>query len=516
VKADLLVAGAGPAGLALALQAHDHGAAVRIVDRRPEADRPSRALIMHARTLEVLRPLGVTGALLARGDLAPAVDLRLGSRTVRVRFGGLALPDTAFPHLTLVRQMDVERVLAGALDARGVRVEYGTELAGVRDGPGEVQAFLRSPAGPRQARFSFVAGCDGPASIVRAQAGLGWAGRTYPVEIVLADAELDGGLAGGLAGDAAQVVAGRGGLLFAFRLGEQATWRLLGTRPVTPGGGAPGSFGPPVPAASLQELIDAAGLDARITRLAWSARVAVQRRMASRFQRGRLFLAGDAAHAYSPATGQGMNAALQDAANLGWKLAFAVAGPGDGPLLRSYDRERRPVARQLLALTNLAFWAEAGPGPVPSVLRARLAPLAAPLVPALARGRPAATVIRLLSQLNASYRGSPLSVEGTPRRPGGPRAGDRLPDRLVRADGRSVRLHELTGRPGVHILLDRDAVRPAALAPGRFVSVHRLASAPGHGVTVVRPDGYIGFRSATAEAGQIAAWLARAGAASAG
>ena len=133
----------------------------------------------------------------------------------------------------------------------------------------------------------------------------------------------------------------------------------------------------------------------------------VQRRLASRFRRGRLCLAGEAAHAFSPATGQGMNAAIQDAANLGWKLAFASArnrSPGDGPLLDSYDRERRPVARQLLGLTNLAFWAEAGPGAVPSALRARLAPLAAPLVPALTRGRPAASGIRLLSQLNVSYR----------------------------------------------------------------------------------------------------------------
>ena len=93
---------------------------VRVVDRRPEAVRPSRALILHARTLEVLRPLGVTPALLARADTAPAADLRLGARVVRVRFGDLALPDTAFPHLTLVRQMDVERVLArGAGRARG-------------------------------------------------------------------------------------------------------------------------------------------------------------------------------------------------------------------------------------------------------------------------------------------------------------------------------------------------------------------------------------------------------------
>src|SRR5207237_8993227 len=120
--------------------------------------------------------------------------------------------------------------------------------------------------------------------------------------------------------------------------------------------------------------------------------------------------------------GQGMSAAMQDGARLGWKRAFAAArnrSPGDGPLLDSYDRERRPVARQLLALTNLAFWAEAGTGPVPSALRARLAPLAAPLVPALTRGRPAAAGIRLLSQLNVSYRDSPLPVEGPPPGRGG-------------------------------------------------------------------------------------------------
>jgi 2-polyprenyl-6-methoxyphenol hydroxylase-like FAD-dependent oxidoreductase len=146
LTADILVAGAGPAGLALALQAHDHGAIVRVVERRPVAVRPSRALILHVGTLEVLRPLGVTQALLGRADTAPAADLRLGARVVRVRFGDLALPDTAFAHLTLVRQMDVERVLAQALAEREVEVERGTELAEVHDEPGGVRAVLRMPS----------------------------------------------------------------------------------------------------------------------------------------------------------------------------------------------------------------------------------------------------------------------------------------------------------------------------------------------------------------------------------
>ena len=437
---DILVAGAGPAGLALALQAHAHGALVRVIDRRPEAVRPSRALILHARTLEVLRPLGVTRALLARADITPAADLRLGSRVIRVTFGDLALPDTAFPHLSLVRQMDVERVLAQALADRGMKVERGTELASVHQEPGGVRAVLRSPAGAEEARFGFAVGCDGPASTVRAQAGLGWTGRLYPVEIVLADAELDGDLAD----DAAQVVAGRGGLLFAFRLGERATWRLLATRPAPSERVVPGSFGPPVSVTDLQALIDAAGLNARVTGLVWSARVGVQRRVADRFRRGRLFLAGEAAHAYSPATGQGMNAAIQDAANLGWKLAFAAARPG-GPLLDSYDRERRPVARQLLAMTNLAFWAEAGIGPVPSAFRARLAPLAAPLLPALAAAPP-------------GRRGDPAGVA----------AGRELPRQPAVGGGDTAPTWRSPGRgPAARPARPRGRAEPPAARPAR-------------------------------------------------
>ena len=462
-RTGILVAGAGPAGLALALQAHDHGADVRIIDRRPEAFRPSRALIMHSRTLEVLRPLAVTPALLARADIAPGADLHLGSRVVRVRLADLALPDTAFPHLTLIRQMDVEAVLTRALADRGVVVERGTELARVRDGPDGVRAVLRSPARAEEALFGFVAGCDGPASTVRAQAGIGWPGGTYAVEVVLADAELDADLASGTA----HVVAGRQGLLFAFPLGERAAWRLLATRPAGADQLPPGQPGPAVHAAELQALVDQADLSAKITSLAWSARVRLQHRVAERFRHGRLYLAGDAAHAYSPATGQGMNAAIQDATNLGWKLAFAASQPGaSAVLLGSYDRERRPVARQVLALTHLAFWGEASTGRLPSLLRSKLVPLASPLVPAvLGRRRLVAAGIRSLSQLRVSYRGSPLSVEGntTVTRGAQGRGPDARHDRMFR---RALDPAARTARP---------PRRACAARPQRGPARHRAA-----------------------------------------
>ncbi len=234
----------------------------------------------------------------------------------------------------------------------------------------------------------------------------------------------------------------------------------------------------------------------------------MQRRVASRFRRGRLFLAGDAAHAYSPATGQGMNAAIADAANLGWKLAFAAARPAPA-LLDSYEQERRPVARQVLALTDLAFRGEASVGPLPSLLRSRIAPAAAPVIPALmSRRRLVAAGYRWLSQLDVSYRGSPLSAGGAPRPRHGPRAGDRLPDMTVTCDGRRVRLHELLARPGIHVLLEREADPPGPLGP--MVTVHRLTSAPGCGMMVIRPDGHVGLRCQRAAAGPLLAWLARA------
>ena len=507
--AEVLVVGAGPTGLTLALQAHDHGAHVRIVERRREAFRPSRALILHPRTLEVLRPLGVSEPVLARADIAPEGHLRLGSRVVRVRLAGFALPDTAFPHLSLVRQMDVEAVLSQALVDRGIEVERGTELMEVCDESGAARVTLQSPTGLERAEYEFVAGCDGPESPVRRSASIGWRGRAYRQEVVLADLELDTDLASGVA----HVVAGRRGLLFVFALGERATWRLLATRPAGPDPLPFGQPGPAVPLSELQALFDDAGLDAHITELVWSAQYRLQHRLATRLRQGRLFIAGDAAHAYSPATGQGMNTGIQDATNLGWKLAFASSATDRTALLDSYDRERRPVALQTLAMTHLAFWAEASTSPLPSLLRGMLAPIGAPAVPALVSQRwLVAEAFRWMSQLRTSYPDSPLSWEGIPRLRVWPPVGHRLPDASVMANGRRVRLHALLARPGVHILLQRDADDIDHLAFGPYVTLHRLTSEPGTGLVAVRPDGYIGFRCGIADVGQLRAWLAHIGA----
>jgi 2-polyprenyl-6-methoxyphenol hydroxylase-like FAD-dependent oxidoreductase len=378
---DLLIAGAGPTGLALALQAHNHGARIRIIDRRSTAIRPSRALILHAQTLEGLRPLGVTEPLLARGNTAPEFELHLGARLIRVSLADFEIGDTAFPPLTLVRQMDVENALLRALAECCLEVEWDTELVALEEGPTGVRATLRSPTGTTTIESAFVAGCDGPESTVRRAAGISWRGGPYRQAVVVADVELEPEPPGRVG----HVIVGRDGVVWLLPVGEYATWRLLGTRPALKECMSFGQPGPPVAPTELQNLLDGAYAGLRIGKVAWSAQFAVQHRLATHFRRGRIFLAGDAAHAYSPATGQGMNSGIQDALNLGWKLAFAQNTADPEALLDSYERERRPAVQRVLALTHAVFWLEADISPLAVFIRGVLAPLGAPAAAALVR-----------------------------------------------------------------------------------------------------------------------------------
>ena len=438
-RVDVLVVGAGPTGLALALQVLDHGADVRIIERRPVLFRVSRAMIMHPRTLEVLRPSGVTDALLDRGNAAPSAELHLGHRDILVRLADFDLADTAFPHLLLIRQTDVETVLCGALAERGVRVERGTELIGVGPPGAAPEATVARGGVTEEIGYRYLVGCDGTGSTVRRLTGVPWLGAWYSHEVVLADVELDTDLTA----DVVHVMPGRHGLLFAFPIAERATWRIMTTRETDPIEGACRQSGLAVPDEELRDLLDDSGLRGTVKAVGWSSQLRLQHRIASTYRCGRLFLAGDAAHAHSPAGAQGMNIGIQDAVNLGWKLAFAAgsasSGPEPEPLLDSYDVERRPVAQHVLAATRALYWAEAGTDPVARLSRSVLAPLGAPaIVLTLQQRRLVSAAMRTVSQLRTHYRHSPLSVDGTPHAHGGPRPGDRLPDHDITLRGRQL------------------------------------------------------------------------------
>ena len=344
---DVLVVGAGTTGLTLALQAHDHGARVRIVERRTEPFRASQATVMHPRTLEVLRPLGVTDALLARGNTSPSARLHLKTRVVPVSIGQLDLRGTAFGHLLLIRQAEVEAVLAAALAERGVNVERGTELvrlARLRYGGARAVLSHGDSESDENLLCRYLVGCDGAASLVRRSVG-GWLGGDFAEDAVVADLELGAAKPPAapvtLEPGVAHVVVGRRGLVVLFDIGDRATWRMLATRRSGAVREPFGRPGPPVPRAELQHILDESGLPAHIETIAWSAQVRLQHRIASRFSRGPLFIAGDAAHVHSPAGAKGMNAGMHDAVNLGWKLGFAAGAA---------RRAARPAPRLTTAL----------------------------------------------------------------------------------------------------------------------------------------------------------------------
>jgi hypothetical protein len=289
-------------------------------------------------------------------------------------------------------------------------------------------------------------------------------------------------------------------VLFVFAQGERASWRMLATGPAGLGVGRD----------ELQRLLDDSGLGVRIAEVGWADRVRVQHRIASRYRRGSVFLAGDAAHTHSPAAAQGLNTGIQDAANLGWKLAFAPYSSAATAVLDSYERERRPVARRVVVLTHLVFWAEAGTGPVASFLRGSVAPLAAPVLPVLLRrAGPVGRAARVLSQLDTGYPRGVLAVDHGSPWSLAPRPGKRLPDVTVAHGCRRCSLHQLLAHPGVHVLLEPGASGSGLHLRAPFGHVHRLAELDS-GVLVVRPDGHVGYRGAKLDE-RLQAWLATVG-----
>jgi 2-polyprenyl-6-methoxyphenol hydroxylase-like FAD-dependent oxidoreductase len=510
---DVLVVGAGPSGLALAAQLRAGGASVRLVDRATDRVHESRALGVQARTLEVLRPFGVADELVSRGN--PAVRLRLHgrNRSTPIQLFDIGVHDTPNPLLLLVSQAENQAVLADHLAGTGVHVERGVELVDAVQQADRVSCRLRSLSGDEQrVEARYVAGCDGAHSTVRRLAGVPFTGGRYPQTFLLADLDatgLSGHPDGGRPDGAPEpptvhaYLAEHGPFLM-FPLGRPAPWRLITMRPEARGHG-------PTSLAELQGLCDAAtGGTVRLAAPVWSAVFALSHRQVARYAAGRLFLVGDAAHIHTPVGAQGMNTGIQDAVNLGWKLALVCRGRARPELLDSYDAERRPVGRFVLRFTDRIFRVVASPSPWLRPVRSRIAPVVLPWLLRFRRGR--ALAFRTVSQLGIRYRGSPAVQPGAPtgrgRRPRGPVAGDRLPDLPVRHLGRSTSLQQLLTGSTFHVLLlgggwgeaelDRllerfgDPVRADRLdePTGR-----RLGLPGGVGVLVVRPDGHIGCRT---------------------
>ena len=525
--AEVLVVGAGPTGLALALQLAASGVRARIVDRSLDRVHESRALAIQPRTLEVLAGMGVTDDLVATGN--PAVHLRMHvrGRVLDLPMFDLGLDDTAYPYLLFLSQAETERILGEHLAAAGVTVERGVELVDLSSTADAAVATLRHPDGRHEiVSVQYVAGCDGAHSTVRRLAGIAFAGSAYPQTFVLADAEADG-----IEKGAAHVFLSERGMLFFFPLGTPASWRLLAMRP--PADPTPPEA--PVALDEVQALTDVATDGAvRLRDPVWMTNFRLHHRAATHYRADRVFLAGDAAHIHSPAGAQGMNTGIQDAVNLGWKLAHALRGANPA-LLDTYETERAPIGTMVLRFTDRAFTIATSTNPALRFARARLVPAVMPLALKVKAGR--AYAFRTVSQLGVRYRHSPLSANGPnpPRK--GPKAGDRLPDAPVVHDGQASTLQHEVADAGWHLLLcgpinawNASTVRQLGGRYADTVTVLHLTTPGAAGALgdpdgeamrrlgiprssaahyLVRPDGHIGYRAGTTDLGRLARYLRR-------
>jgi 2-polyprenyl-6-methoxyphenol hydroxylase-like FAD-dependent oxidoreductase len=525
---DVLIVGAGPTGLTLAAQLHAFGADVQIIDRQLDRVYESRALAVQPRTLEVLRGLGIAQTLVERGNDTSQLQLHAGKRVVAVRLFDVGLEDTTYPFLLFISQAETEAVLNEHLAEQGVHVERGVELVEFEAGKETVLCTLRHRGERTERRHArYLVGCDGAHSSVRHGAGIPFEGAAYPQTFVLGDLEVDGDLAR----DVGHAFLGASGMLFFFPLARPASWRMLGMRPPT---GEDEQERAEPTLADLQAIADAfTGGSLRLRDPVWLTYFRLHHRHAARYRADRAFLAGDAAHVHSPAGAQGMNTGIQEAWNLGWKLALVANSIADETLLDTYESERRPIGRFVLRFTDRAARIATSESRILRLLRTQLVPRLAPLVLRSSTAR--AYGFRTLAQFRINYRNSPAVQEGEPALNRGPKAGDRLPDTRIARDGQAGWLHDAVAAPSFHLLLcglteGWDADHLAALQEryGGLLAVHRLAREPAPGVLhdlygqafarlgvdgaaqyLVRPDGHIGYRSDGTELVGVDRYLAR-------
>jgi 2-polyprenyl-6-methoxyphenol hydroxylase-like FAD-dependent oxidoreductase len=409
----VLVVGAGPTGLVLALWLTRLGVEVRIIDKAAEPGTTSRALAVQARTLEYYRQIGLAETVVDGGRRLDAVNFWVaGRRVARAVFGALGTGLSPFPFALIFPQDEHERVLIGRLAEAGVKVERRVELLGFEDAGSHVVARLRRTDGTEEAYETlYLAGCDGVHSTVRDVLDIGFPGGTYEHLFYVADVDargpaVDGQLHASL--DEAEFVV-------IFPLKGEGRARFVGVVREEAETKRDGLTWDDVSKALLGRMrVD-------VERVNWFSTYHVHHRVADRFQRGRAFLAGDAAHIHSPVGGQGMNTGIGDAVNLAWKLAAVLHGRADGALLDTYEPERIAFARRLVATTDRAFILVTSRGPIARFVRLRVVPRVVPLLFALRAVR--RLMFRTISQTTISYRDSRLSA-GTAGRV---RGGDRLP-----------------------------------------------------------------------------------------
>lgn len=415
---DVLVAGAGPTGMVLALALAKQGIRVCIVDQADAPGTTSRAMAVQARTLELYRPLGLADEVAASGRPNACINLWVrGKRRARLSLRDAGAHLTPYPYVLIYPQDAHEQLLVRHLEAAGVAILRRTELAGFDEKEDHVLASLRQAGGADlQVEARYLAGCDGAHSFVRRQLGTGFGGGTYDHIFYVADVQARGQAANG------EIHLSLETSDFVIFLGydDKGRGRLVGTIRAGRGNPADGSGAPGFEDVSHRAM---ASLGLEVEQVYWFSTYRVHHRVSDHYRSalGRAFLLGDAAHVHSPAGGQGMNTGIGDAINLAWKLAAAVRGEARDSLLDTYEKERIAFARKLVDTTDRLFSFVTAESGLADFVRTRIAPSVASAAYGVRQVRE--LIFRILSQTTISYHDSPLSSGVAGRVHGG----DRLP-----------------------------------------------------------------------------------------
>ena len=496
---DVLIVGAGPTGLMLANQLARRGVRMRIIDRHASPARESRALGVQARTLEIYSHLGIADQAVALGKRADgAVLWAQGRRAARVPLGDIGRDVSPYPYLLVLGQDDNERLLGDALRARGLAVQWNTELVGLAQDTDHVTATLKNPDGSQsEVRVPWLAGCDGARSTVRELSGIPFEGAPYQHVFFVADVQMTGSMAP----DVLNVYLWRRGFHLLFPMRGTDHWRIVGILPPHLRGRDDLTFEETIP--TLRHEV---GTELSFQACNWYSTYRIHHRRAARFHDRRCFLLGDAAHIHSPVGGQGMNTGLQDAYNLAWKLALVVSRRAGAGLVHSYEDERLPVANHLLKRTDRLFSIVVSDNWLIGLLRTKVMPKIMGL--ALRTAAVRRLFFRTISQTGIRYRGSPLShaLVGLPE--DAPRAGDRFPWVRLKFQP-SGPLEDLYGRLDdlrFTLLLFGQAAPPGGIPElGDQLRIHEVPSDPANerelarariprpSFYLLRPDGHVGL-----------------------
>ena len=509
---DVLIVGAGPTGLMLAYQLGRRDVRTLIIDRHSGPSLQTRALGVQARTLEIYSHLGIVDRALELGKRGTGANLWAeGRKTARVPLGEAGKSVTPYPFILILGQDDNERIMGDKLRDGGLSVRWNTELVGLRQEASHATATLKQPDGAtREVTAHWVAGCDGARSPVRELSGITFPGAPYEHVFFVADTEVTGSMVP----DEVNVYLWRQGFHLFFPMRGTDHWRIVGILPAALRDRPDVNFEAVIPS-----LRGEAGAGLSFKACTWFSTYRIQHRSASRFRDRRCFLLGDAAHIHSPMGAQGMNTGLQDAYNLGWKLALVVKGRADSALLDSYEEERIPVARRLLNTTDRAFRLVVADNPLAGFLRTQIFARVAAF--ALSREAIQRTVFRVVSQTGIHYRESSLSESMQHLPDSAPRAGDRFPWlRLKVADGSVEDLFQRLDDTRINLVVVGQPVPPGGTPElGDLLRIHAIPDDPVNAVELaragipkrsfylLRPDGHVGLCGVRLELAAVARYV---------